>query len=105
MPTGRLPPVNTDSTSAQPERCKITFLSSMRLHEQRSVAQSAHLFLCICRLKEQQLKEAQESAAVIDKGRATAERATDSAWQTKQRMESELARLQRLVTELEQSKR
>lgn len=58
-----------------------------------------------CRLKEQQLKEAQESAAVIDKGRATAERATDSARQTKQRMESELARLQRLVTELEQSKR
>ena len=57
------------------------------------------------RLKEQQLKEAQESAAVIDKGRVSAERATDSARQTKQRMESELARLQRLVTELEQSKR
>lgn len=59
----------------------------------------------ICRLKEQQLKEAQESAAVVDKGHESAERATDSARQTKQRMGSELTRLQRLVTELEQSKR
>lgn len=59
----------------------------------------------VYRLKEQQLKEAQESAAVIDKVRESAERATDSARQTKQRMESELGRLQRLVAELEQSKR
>lgn len=56
------------------------------------------------RLKEQQLKEAQESVVVVDKGRETAERATDSVRQTKQRMENESTRLQRLVTELEQSK-
>lgn len=59
----------------------------------------------VCRLKEQQLKEVQESVAVADKGRDSADRATDSARQTKQRMESELTRLQRLVAELEQSKR
>lgn len=63
------------------------------------------MFWCECRLKEQQLKEAQGSVAVVDKGRESAERATESARQTKQRMDSELTRLQRLVAELEQSKR
>ena len=57
------------------------------------------------RLKEQQLKEAKESAAVVDKGRETAERAVESARQARQRTESELARLQRVVTELEQANR
>ena len=57
------------------------------------------------RLKEQQLKDVKENAQVLDKGRATAERATDSAQQAKQRTESDLKRLQQLVTELEQSKR
>ena len=61
--------------------------------------------LSVCRLKEQQLKEVQESVAVVDKGRESAERASDSARQSKQRMESELTRLQRLVTEHEQIKR
>lgn len=42
---------------------------------------------------------------MVDKGRETAERATESVRQTKQRMENELTRLQRLVAELEQSKR
>ena len=57
------------------------------------------------RLKEQQLKDVKDNALVLDKGRETAERATDSAQQAKQRMESDLKRLQQLVTELEQSKR
>ncbi len=57
------------------------------------------------RLKEQQLKEAENVAASLNKGRQTAEHATESARQAKQRMESELARMQKLVAELEHSKR
>ncbi len=57
------------------------------------------------RLKEQQLKEAANVAASLDKGRETAEHATESARQAKQRMESDLARMQKLVAELEHSKR
>ena len=57
------------------------------------------------RLKEQQLKEAKQNAAVVDKGRESAERASESARQAKQKSDSELARLQNLITELEQSKR
>ena len=57
------------------------------------------------RLKEQQLKAAEHVAASLDKGRESAEHATESARQAKQRMESELARMQKLVTDLEHSKR
>lgn len=57
------------------------------------------------RLKEQRLKEAANVAASLDKGRETAEHATESARQAKQRMESDLARMQKLVAELEHSKR
>ena len=57
------------------------------------------------RLKEQQLKEAENVAAALNKGRESAEHATESARQAKQRMESELARMQKLVAELEHSKR
>jgi len=57
------------------------------------------------RLKEQQLKEAENVAASLNKGRESAEHATESARQAKQRMESELARMQKLVAELEHSKR
>ena len=42
---------------------------------------------------------------MLNKGRESAERATESARQAKQRMESELARMQRLVAELEHAKR
>jgi len=56
-------------------------------------------------LKEQRLKEAANVAASLDKGRETAEHATESARQAKQRMESDLARMQKLVAELEHSKR
>ena len=42
---------------------------------------------------------------VAVKSRQAAERATEAACQAKRRMESELARLQRLAAELESSKR
>ena len=57
------------------------------------------------RLKEQQLKEAEDSAVALNKGLESADRATESARHAKQRMASEVARMQRLVQELEQSKR
>lgn len=57
------------------------------------------------RLKEQQLQEAQASMGMSDKSRQAAERATEVACQTKRKMESEIARLQRLASELEHSKR
>ena len=57
------------------------------------------------RLKEQQLKETANVAASLDKGREIAEHATESARQAKQKMESELARMQKLVADLEHSKR
>lgn len=59
----------------------------------------------LCRLKEQQLQEAQDSMGVSDRNRQAAERATETACQAKRRMENETARLQRLVAELENSKR
>ena len=42
---------------------------------------------------------------MLNKGRESAERATETARQAKLRMESELARMQRLVAELEHAKR
>lgn len=59
----------------------------------------------LCRLKEQRLQEAQDSMGVSDRNRQAAERATETACQAKRRMENETARLQRLVAELEHSKR
>ena len=59
----------------------------------------------LCRLKEQQLQEAQDSMGLSDRNRQAAERATETACQAKRRMENETARLQRLVAELEHSKR